>query len=66
MKGAVTRLENVLPDGVYRLWCGTHEMDLAVQAAFEKNVKEPFQDSLYSLISFPRRQTNLKIKIGTL
>ena len=33
---AVTRLEEVCSDGFYRIWCGAHQLDLAVQAIFFK------------------------------
>lgn len=65
INGAVTRLERLMPSGVYRVWCGAHQLDLAVQDAFESTLKAQFQDPLHSLISYLRRQVNLKAEMGT-
>lgn len=59
VSGVVTRIQNVCADGFYRVWCGAHQLDLAVQAVFEEHVKDNFQDPLHRLISYLRRQTNL-------
>lgn len=56
---SVTRLEQFLPPGVYRVWCSANQLNLAVQSAFDRYVKEIFQDLLHSLIVNHRRQTNL-------
>lgn len=50
---------------VYGVWCGALLVDLVVQNVFDAHVKETFQDTMHSLISCLRRQTNLKIEMGT-
>lgn len=59
LSGAVTRIIQGCMPGVYWVWCGAHQLDLAVQSGFESYVKEPFQDALHSLITYLRRRTNL-------
>lgn len=65
ISGAVTRLEKMVPHPVYRVWCGAHQLDLAVQDAFVSSLKISFQGPLHSLISYLRRQTNLKQSMGS-
>ena len=65
ISGAVTRLESMVSHSLYRVWCGAHQLDLAVQDAFSTHLKTSFQDPLHSLIGYLRRQTNLKQQMGT-
>lgn len=55
---AVIKLENGLSLGGYQVQHGTHQLDFAVQSAFDGHVTESCQGSLHNLISFFRLQTN--------
>lgn len=44
VKVAVTMIEQVLPAGVYRVFCSGHQLDLAVQSALESRIKDSFQN----------------------
>lgn len=66
VSGAVTRLDSMMLKKVYRVWCGAHQFYLAIHAAYRSTMKQTFQEPLHSLISFLRRQTNLKAEMGTL
>lgn len=61
---AVTRLEQIMPKGMYRAWCGAHQLDLADKSAFE-TMAATFQEPQYNLIAYLRRQVNLKAEMGT-
>ena len=65
VSGAVTRIEGMVTHSLYRVWCGAHQLDLAVQDAFSNSMKSIFQEPLHALISYLRRQTNLKQQMGT-
>lgn len=64
VSGAVTRLERLCLPAVYRVWCGAHQLDLAVQDSFKTSVNASFQQPLFAFISYLRRQTNLKAEMG--
>lgn len=52
ISGAVTRLGRDRLGGLCRIWCGAHQLYLAVQYAFVKHVKESFRDPLSHLNAF--------------
>jgi len=58
--GAVTRLERLALPGFFRIWCGAHQLDLVVQGVMAKSMKACFYEPLTRLISYLRRQYNLR------
>ncbi|KAH6602697.1 hypothetical protein BASA61_000862 [Batrachochytrium salamandrivorans] len=46
IRGAVTRIEQMLLPGAVRVWCGLHQLDLVMQAVFEAAFDETFLGSV--------------------
>lgn len=65
LSGAVKSTIEQCQSGISRVWCGAHQLDLAVQSVFEDYMRESFQDSLNAIIKYFRRQTNLVTKMET-
>lgn len=65
ISGAVTMPFNDCESGIFRIWCGTHQLDLAIQAATDMSTKDYFYRPLTHLISYLRRQTNFVTSMGT-
>lgn len=42
VSGAVTRLQQQMLPGVYWVWCGAYQLDLAMHDAFQRSMKERF------------------------
>lgn len=56
---ALSRIQNITLSGLYRVWCGAHQLNLGVQDVFRSTGKERFQRLFYQLISYFRRQKNI-------
>ena len=56
--GLVSRLQSVTSPGLYRIWCGAHQLDLALKKSL-KWLPDGFMDTLNTMISHMRRQQNL-------
>ena len=52
-------------DDMIRIWCGLHQLDLIVQAAYRKLYNNDFIELLTGLIGYLRRQQNLITQMGT-
>lgn len=63
--GAVTHLEHIMKPNIYRMRCGAHQLDLAVQNTFEISLRGCFHSVLHALISYLRIHTNFKAPIGS-
>ena len=63
--GAVTRLENIALPGLFRIWCGAHQLDLVVKNCISDSMKECFFDPLVRLITYLRRQHGLRAEMRT-
>lgn len=61
----VARISRECSGEVYKIWCGAHQLDLAVQDVFDDHIKEQFQDPLHRLIIYLPRQTNLIFRMGS-
>lgn len=61
----VARIIKEYDGDFYKVWCGAHQLDLAVQAVLEGHVKEAFQDPMHRPFSYLRRQTNLISSMGS-
>ena len=66
VRGAVTRIEQICANPIYRVWCEAHQLDLAVHDAFDAIMRSSFQAPLHALIGHLRRQVNLKAEMQTL
>lgn len=62
---AVIFLERLFLPGLYRLWCGVHQFDLAVHDVISSCLQVSFQLPLHSLIGYLRHQTVLKADMET-
>ena len=52
-------------DDLFRIWCALHQLDLVVQAAYQKLHDETFVGILTGLIGYLRRQQNLIVEMGS-
>ena len=59
IQGIATRFERETPNGIIRVWCGLHQLDLVMQRVFVAALDEEFLNSLTALIGYLRRQQNL-------
>ena len=51
--------------GIYRVWCGTHQLDLLIQRIYVKLLNETFIQSIHSVTGYLRRQQNLICEMDT-
>lgn len=65
VSGAVTRIIQQFNSGVYLVWCGALNLNLAVQSVFEGCARDSFQDPLHAIILYLHRQTNLVAEMET-
>jgi hypothetical protein len=63
-KGLGTRIEQVAGSGFTRVWCGLHQLDLVMQAAFKGLLDECFYEELTTIFSYLRRQQILIAAMG--
>lgn len=63
-RGVVSILERNVPNPIYRIWCGAHQLDLVVQDTVAKNMHGSFYQQLTSFISFLRRQNRFSTEVG--
>ena len=59
IQGIATRFERETPNGIIRVWCGLHQLDLVMQRVFVAALDEEFLNYLTALIGYLRRQQNL-------
>lgn len=59
VQGVATRFERITKPGFFRLWCGLHQLDIALQRFFKGLMDGDFYDKLTGVISYLRRQQNL-------
>ena len=59
VQDVATHIEQVAKPGFFRLWCGLHQLDIALQAFFKAIMNEDFYSLLSGLISYLQRQQNL-------
>jgi hypothetical protein len=57
-KGIVSRIQAVAAKGVIRVWCGAHQLDLALKKALGR-LPEAFLTTLTTMIAYLRRQQKL-------
>jgi len=58
-------VSRVAAPGFIRIWCGAHQLDLAVNKFYEGNLNAVFYSPLTSLISFLRRQQIFEQNVGS-
>ena len=59
LKGVTTRLENDAQHGLYRVWCGLHQLDLVMKYAYKELLDGEFNGILHRLTNHLRYQQNL-------
>jgi hypothetical protein len=59
IKGTCTRLSNECHSGIFRIWCGAHQLDLVMKRSFNKLCNKKFLDTLTSVTGHLRCQQNL-------
>ena len=59
LKGVTTRLENDAQYGLYRVWCGLHQLDLVMKYAYKDLKNSKFNDILHGLTNHLCHQQNL-------
>ena len=64
-QGIVTRLDNVCLGGFYRIWCGSHQLDLVIQSVFVRMLSGTFVEQTQRVTGYLRRQINLKQRMKT-
>jgi hypothetical protein len=66
LNGLVTLFQRAVDgDDLFRIWCALHQLDLVVQAAYQKLHNETFVGLLTGLIGYLRRQQNLIVEMGS-
>ncbi|MEL7520150.1 MAG: hypothetical protein AAGJ80_00800 [Cyanobacteria bacterium J06553_1] len=58
-RGVVSRLGRESTASIFRIWCGTHQLDLVMKKAFSNLCEDTFVQVLTSLTGHLRRQHNL-------
>jgi hypothetical protein len=61
-KGIVSRIQAVAAKGLIRVWCGAHQLDLALKKALDR-FPETFLTTLTTMIAYLRRQQKLISKM---
>jgi hypothetical protein len=61
-KGIVSRIQTVAAKGLIRIWCGAHQLDLALKKALGR-LPEAFLTTLTTMIAYLRRQQKLISKM---
>ena len=61
--GIATLFEKSACPGFYRVWCGSHQLDLTMQTCYTSILT--FQSELTPLIKFLRKQYNLITEMNT-
>jgi hypothetical protein len=64
LSGVATKMAEAAADGVVRVWCALHQLDLVVQAEYLKLYDDQFVNILTGLVSYLRRQFNLIGSMG--
>jgi hypothetical protein len=59
LSGAVTLLTADRFPGIFRIWCGAHQLDLVIQNLMSHLCRDEFYTTLTGLIGHLRRQQNL-------
>ena len=59
LKGVTMRLENKSQYGLYRVWCGLHQLNLVMKYAYMKIIDSEFNDILHVVTNHLRYQQNL-------
>lgn len=58
-QGLGTRIQRVAEDGLFRIWCAAHQLDLVVQRVLNALYDEAFVQTIQQLTGHLRRQKNL-------
>ncbi|ETN13044.1 hypothetical protein PPTG_07990 [Phytophthora nicotianae INRA-310] len=64
-KGLATRFQKVCRSGFMRVWCGLHQLDLALQNTFKAAMKGRFFGYMTQTIAYLRRQGTLIRQMDT-
>lgn len=68
-QGVVTRLDQLCMNeegrGIYRVWCGAHQLDLLIQRVYTKLLNESFVQRIHLVTGHLRRQQNLIREMGS-
>ncbi|KAF4045730.1 hypothetical protein GN244_ATG01902 [Phytophthora infestans] len=64
-KGLSTRFQKVCRSGFMRVWCGLHQLDLALQNAFKAAMNDRFFGYMMQTIAYLRRQGTLIRQMDT-
>ena len=62
--GLVTRLENIAWPGLYRIWCGAHQLDLVIKHSITPLLGEKFVFVLQNLITFLNKSNDFSRENG--
>lgn len=65
LRGLVTRISDVAKPGMYRIWCGAHQLDLVLKSGYKGLYDESFINNLTKFISHLRRQVTLRKDMET-
>lgn len=65
ISGVQTRFEQAAKFEVRRIWCGLHQLDLAVQKEYNALHDDSFVNTFTGLIAYLRRQQNLQTEMKT-
>lgn len=65
LQGAVSHFQSVCLQRFYRIWCANHQLDTIIQVVMKTVMKDSFRVPLVSMISYLRRQNNLRSEMGT-
>lgn len=60
IRGLVTQLERQLGRGIFRAWCGPHQLDHMIQAVYGSAFDEFFLSLLKMPIRYLRRYQNIR------
>ena len=63
-RGLATRLENVSSPGLYRIWCGAHQLDLVIKHSIRPVFGEKFVFVLQNIINELNKDKRLVKEIG--
>jgi len=64
IQGVVTQLEQQAEHQIYRVWCGLHQLDLVMKAAYERLLEGEFVKTMNAVVTHLRAQNNLIADMG--
>ena len=65
IQGVATRFALAVLPGYFRIWCGLHQLDLALQQFYTALMVKSFYGILTNLISYLQQQCNLIVEMKT-